>query len=157
MTSCELVDEKFYSHHYNQRKPFWLTNAYRNDQNITFRETFAIKDSKDVRLFRDDNQQKPKTISGKLLGDGKLREASDGEVNFDIPDEMLIKDPSDPVGLNIDFTYSNMLHNLNDKHYLTEKSMLAPMNEGVNIINDKMLTVNPGEQVMYHSCDSVCK
>ncbi|GKG05739.1 ATP-dependent DNA helicase PIF1-like protein, partial [Tanacetum coccineum] len=91
------------------------------------------------------------------LGDGNLGDANDGEAKIDIPDKMLIKDSSDLVGSIIDFTYPNMLDNLDDNNYFTEKSILAPTNEAVDTINDKMLKVILGEQVTYYSCDSVCK
>ncbi|GJW83213.1 ATP-dependent DNA helicase PIF1-like protein [Tanacetum coccineum] len=91
------------------------------------------------------------------LGDNNLGDANDGEAKIDIPDEILIKDSSDPVGSIIDFTYPNMLDNLDDNNYFTEKSILAPTNEVVETINDKMLKVILGEQVTYYSCDNVCK
>ncbi|GJZ47648.1 putative PIF1 DNA helicase/replication protein A1-like protein [Tanacetum coccineum] len=56
------------------------------------------------------------------LGDGDLGDANDGEDKIDIPDEMLIKDSSDPVGSIIDFTYPNMLDNLDDNNYFIEKA-----------------------------------
>lgn len=91
------------------------------------------------------------------LGDGKLGKPNDGEVDIDIPDEMLIKESSDPEGSIIDFTYPKILDNLDDNKYFTEKAILAPTNEVVDSINEKMLSVIPGEQVTYYSCDSVCK
>ncbi|GJT70427.1 ATP-dependent DNA helicase PIF1-like protein [Tanacetum coccineum] len=53
------------------------------------------------------------------LGDGNLGDVNNGEAKIDIPDEMLIKDSSDPVGSIIDFTYPNMLDNLDDNNYFT--------------------------------------
>ncbi|GJZ39680.1 ATP-dependent DNA helicase PIF1-like protein [Tanacetum coccineum] len=91
------------------------------------------------------------------LGDGNLGDANNGEAKIDILDEMIINDSSDPVGLVIDFTYPNMLDNLDDNKYFTKKAILSPTNEVVDTINDKMLKVIPGEQVTYYSCDSVCK
>nr|GEX87003.1 DNA helicase [Tanacetum cinerariifolium] len=82
------------------------------------------------------------------LRDGNLGDVNDGEAKIDIPNEMLIKDSSDPIGSVIDFTYSNMLDNLENKKYFIEKSILAPTSEVVDTINDKMLKVIPGEQVM---------
>ncbi|GKC16605.1 ATP-dependent DNA helicase PIF1-like protein [Tanacetum coccineum] len=91
------------------------------------------------------------------LGDGNLGDANDSKAKIYIPDEMLINDSSDPVGSIIDFTYPNMLDNLDDNIYFTEKAILAPTNEAVNTINDKMLAIIPSEQVTYYSCDSACK
>ncbi|GJZ67529.1 ATP-dependent DNA helicase PIF1-like protein [Tanacetum coccineum] len=73
---------------------------------------------KDVNVIRD--------FAKRILkpGDGKLGEANDDEVNIDIHDEMLIKDSSDPVTSNIDFTYPNMLDNLDDHKYVIKKPYL---------------------------------
>ncbi|GKC63623.1 ATP-dependent DNA helicase PIF1-like protein, partial [Tanacetum coccineum] len=105
----------------------------------------------------DDNEIKDFAEWILKLGDNNLGDANDGEAKIDIPDEILIKDSSDPVGSIIDFTYPNMLDNLDDNNYFTEKSILAPTNEVVETINDKMLKVILGEQVTYYSCDNVCK
>ncbi|GKC52599.1 ATP-dependent DNA helicase PIF1-like protein [Tanacetum coccineum] len=50
---------------------------------------------------------------------GNLRDTNDGEAKIEIPNEMLIKDSSDLVGSFIDFTYPNMLDNLDDNKYFT--------------------------------------
>ncbi|GKA16513.1 ATP-dependent DNA helicase PIF1-like protein [Tanacetum coccineum] len=46
--------------------------------------------------------------------DGKLREANDGEVDIDVPKEILIDEADDPVSSIIDFNYPNILDNIND-------------------------------------------
>ncbi|GKC15909.1 ATP-dependent DNA helicase PIF1-like protein, partial [Tanacetum coccineum] len=90
------------------------------------------------------------------LGDGNLGDANDGEAKIDIPDEMIIKDSSDPVGSVIDFTYPNMLDNRRQQIF-HKKAILSPTNKVVDTKTDKMLKVIPGEQVTYYSCDNVCK
>nr|GEV73004.1 60S ribosomal protein L19-1 [Tanacetum cinerariifolium] len=80
------------------------------------------------------------------LRDGNLGDTNDGEAKIDIPDEMLINDSSDLVGSIIDFTYPNMLDNLDDNIYFTEKAILAPTNEVVDTINDKMLAIIPANK-----------
>ncbi|GJZ44958.1 ATP-dependent DNA helicase PIF1-like protein [Tanacetum coccineum] len=46
--------------------------------------------------------------------DGELGEANDGEVSIDVPEELLIDAVDDPVTSIIDFTYLNLLDNIND-------------------------------------------
>nr|GEV58175.1 hypothetical protein [Tanacetum cinerariifolium] len=46
--------------------------------------------------------------------DGELREANDGEVDIDVPEDILIDEAHDPVSSIIDFTYPNILDNIND-------------------------------------------
>nr|GEU32069.1 hypothetical protein [Tanacetum cinerariifolium] len=48
------------------------------------------------------------------VGDGELGEANDGEVSIDVPEELLIDAVDDPVTSIIDFTYPNLLNNINN-------------------------------------------
>ncbi|GKD85968.1 ATP-dependent DNA helicase PIF1-like protein, partial [Tanacetum coccineum] len=71
--------------------------------------------------------------------------------------EILIHDVDDPVTSIIDFTYPNILDNINDPGYLQEKEILVPTNEVVDNINEKLLEKFPGEEMVYLSCDSIYK
>nr|GEZ02568.1 ATP-dependent DNA helicase PIF1-like [Tanacetum cinerariifolium] len=90
-------------------------------------------------------------------GDGQLGEANDGEVSIDVPEELLIDAVDDPVTSIIDFTYPNLLNNINNPSYFQEKAILAPTNEVVDTINDHLLNKFPGEEMVYLSCDSIDK
>ncbi|GJY34350.1 hypothetical protein Tco_0418819 [Tanacetum coccineum] len=91
------------------------------------------------------------------IGDGELGEANDGEVSIDVPEELLIDAVDDPVTSIIDFTYPNLLNNINDSSYFQEKAILAPTNEVVDTINDHLLNKFPREEMVYLSCDSIDK
>nr|GEU36289.1 replication protein A 70 kDa DNA-binding subunit B [Tanacetum cinerariifolium] len=75
--------------------------------------------------------------------DGELGEANDGEVLIHVPEELLIDAVDDPVTSIIDFTYPNLLNNINNSSYFQEKAILAPTNEVVDIINDHLLNKFP--------------
>ncbi|GJV60429.1 ATP-dependent DNA helicase PIF1-like protein, partial [Tanacetum coccineum] len=49
--------------------------------------------------------------------DRELGEANDGEVSIDVPEELLIDAVHDPVTSVIEFTYPNLLNNINDPSY----------------------------------------
>ncbi|GKC22403.1 ATP-dependent DNA helicase PIF1-like protein [Tanacetum coccineum] len=51
------------------------------------------------------------------VGDGELGEPNDGEVSIDLPDEIVVDASDDPVTSIIDFTYPNILDNINDPSY----------------------------------------
>nr|GEW57388.1 hypothetical protein [Tanacetum cinerariifolium] len=51
------------------------------------------------------------------VGDRELGEANDGEVSIDVPEELLIDLVDDPVTSIIDFTYPNLLNNINNPSY----------------------------------------
>ncbi|XP_076936999.1 uncharacterized protein LOC143604386 [Bidens hawaiensis] len=73
------------------------------------------------------------------LGEGKLGGDNDGNAIIEIPDDLLIRDSSDPLSDLIDF------------------GILAPLNEVVEEINDIFLCMFPGEEVEYLSSDSLDK
>nr|GEX38743.1 NADH-ubiquinone oxidoreductase chain 2 [Tanacetum cinerariifolium] len=89
--------------------------------------------------------------------DGELGEANDEEVSIDVPEELLIDTVDDPVTSIIDFTYPNLLNNINNPSYFQEKAILAPTNEVVDTINDHLLNKFSGEEMVYLSCDSIDK
>ena len=43
------------------------------------------------------------------IGEGKLREPNDGEDEINIPDDLLIKDYSNPIEAIVNFTYPSSL------------------------------------------------
>ena len=91
------------------------------------------------------------------VGDGEVGDPNDGEVSIDVPSEILIDAADDPVQSIIDFTYPNLLDNIDDPTYFQEKAILAPTNEVVDSINERLLDKFPGEEMVYLSCDSVDK
>ncbi|GJX44769.1 ATP-dependent DNA helicase PIF1-like protein [Tanacetum coccineum] len=76
--------------------------------------------------------------------DGELGEHYDGEVSIDLPEEILIDAVDDPVTSIIDFTYPNIMYNINDPSYFQEKVILAPTNEVVDNINEHLPENFPG-------------
>ncbi|XP_021980197.1 ATP-dependent DNA helicase pif1-like [Helianthus annuus] len=65
------------------------------------------------------------------LGDGLLGEENDGEIDIEIPDDLLIHDQ--------------------------QRAILAPTNEVVDSINKELLESLPGEEKVYFSSDSLCQ
>nr|GEW43771.1 hypothetical protein [Tanacetum cinerariifolium] len=64
------------------------------------------------------------------VGDGDIGEHYDGKVCIDLPEEFLLDTVDDPVTSIVDFTYLNILDNINDPSYFQEKAILAPMSRG---------------------------
>ncbi|GJY83835.1 ATP-dependent DNA helicase PIF1-like protein [Tanacetum coccineum] len=77
----------------------------------------------------------------------KLGEENDGEVEIDVPEEILIDQADDPVSSIVDFNYPNILDNIHDPSYFKEKAVLAPTNEVVDNINEHLLDKFPGEEM----------
>ncbi|GKA15053.1 ATP-dependent DNA helicase PIF1-like protein [Tanacetum coccineum] len=91
------------------------------------------------------------------LRDGELGEENDGEVDIDVPEEILINEADDLIFSIVDFTYPNILDNINDLSYFKERVVLAPTNKVVDNINEHLLDKFPGEEMVYLSYDSVDK
>ena len=90
------------------------------------------------------------------IGEGKEGGANDGETTIVIPNDILINDPVDPIGSLIQFVYPSILENSKNPTYFQERAILAPKNEVVHEINDRLLQKFPGVQKEYLSCDSLC-
>ncbi|CAH1428835.1 unnamed protein product [Lactuca virosa] len=91
------------------------------------------------------------------IGEGKRGGPNDGETIIDIPNDILINDPDDPIGSLIEFVYPSILEKYNSTNYLQERAILAPKNEVVQEINDRLLNKFPGDEVEYLSSDSLCQ
>ncbi|GKE91351.1 ATP-dependent DNA helicase PIF1-like protein [Tanacetum coccineum] len=89
--------------------------------------------------------------------DGEIREHYDGEVSIDLPEEILLDAADDPVTSIVDFTYLNILDNINDSSYFQKKVILASTNEVVDNMNEHLLEKFPREEMVYVSNDSVDK
>ncbi|XP_022032758.1 uncharacterized protein LOC110933865 [Helianthus annuus] len=75
------------------------------------------------------------------VGEGNVGGSNYGEAIIEIPPELLIDSISNPISSLIDFVYP---------------AILAPKNEVVHEINDRLLALFPGEEKEYLSSDSLC-
>ncbi|XP_019163181.1 PREDICTED: uncharacterized protein LOC109159536 [Ipomoea nil] len=91
------------------------------------------------------------------IGGGTLGNSSDGEVDFTIPDEFLLRSDDDPIATIADNTFPGFGRGNEDLSYLKDSAKLAPTLDVVDSINKYMNDHNPAEGRTYLSCDSVCK
>ncbi|XP_022031323.1 uncharacterized protein LOC110932284 [Helianthus annuus] len=89
------------------------------------------------------------------LGYGLLGGPNDGEVEMEIPDDLLILDQVNPISSLISFTYPDMQKFLWDSNYFQQRAILAPTNEVVDSINTELLNSMAGEEKIYLSSDSL--
>ncbi|XP_076884129.1 uncharacterized protein LOC143533156 [Bidens hawaiensis] len=90
------------------------------------------------------------------IGEGNVGGTNDGEAQIEIPQDLLIKHSSDPVSELIDFVYPSILQNFQKQNYFYERAILAPKNDIVQEIDDRLLSIFPGEERKYLSSNSVC-
>ncbi|XP_022040970.1 ATP-dependent DNA helicase PIF2-like [Helianthus annuus] len=91
------------------------------------------------------------------LGDGLLGEGNDGEIDIEIPDDLLIHDQVNPISSLISFIYPGMNKFLWDLTYFQQRAILGPTNEVVDSINKELLESLPGKEKVYFSLDSLCQ
>ncbi|XP_076951359.1 uncharacterized protein LOC143624673 [Bidens hawaiensis] len=138
-----------------------IVNAFLSSSYI-WKNCKVLKLTKNMRLTvgsKDPNIEETRLFAEWLLkiGEGKLGGPNHGEVQIDIPYDILIKDSVDPTSALIEFVYPSILQNYKKKDFFQERAILAPKNEVVQEINDMLLARFPGEHKEYLSFDSIDK
>ncbi|XP_021975067.1 uncharacterized protein LOC110870171 [Helianthus annuus] len=90
------------------------------------------------------------------IGEGNVGGVNDGNAILQIPEDLLIKHSSDPISELIEFVYPSLIYNFNEQNYFHQRAILAPTNDVVQEINDRMLSLFPGVEKEYLSSDSIC-
>ncbi|XP_076941146.1 uncharacterized protein LOC143610590 [Bidens hawaiensis] len=90
------------------------------------------------------------------IGEGNVGGNNDGEATIEIPEDLLIKDSSDPISDLIEFVYPSVLDNFNDLNFFHEREILAPKNNVFQEINERMFSIFPGDEREYLSSDCIC-
>ncbi|XP_076945656.1 uncharacterized protein LOC143616821 [Bidens hawaiensis] len=90
------------------------------------------------------------------IGEGNVGGNNDGEATIEIPEDLLIKDSLDPISDLIEFVYPSVLDNFNDLNFFHERAILAPKNDVVQEINERMLSIFPVDEGEYLSSDIIC-
>jgi ATP-dependent DNA helicase PIF1 len=90
------------------------------------------------------------------IGDGNIGDADDECSTLQIPNDFLIKDPTNPLAAIVESTYPSLLRNMTDPAFFKDRAILAPKNAIVDTINGYILETIPGEETEYLSYDSPC-
>ncbi|KAK9724272.1 hypothetical protein RND81_05G060200 [Saponaria officinalis] len=95
--------------------------------------------------------------SSSLWSSCKVGLDNDGEVILELPDEILIKNTRDPIASIVASTYPSLETQLGNSQYFQERAILAPTHDIVELVNDYVLSLIPGEEKIYLSSDEICK
>lgn len=90
------------------------------------------------------------------IGDGTIGDSSDVDIAITVPDDLLIPSHGDPLAAIVYSTGPNLFNNIHDPSFFTNRAILAPTNPIVDVINQYVLDLMPGEDRTYLSCDSPC-
>ncbi|KAF7827231.1 uncharacterized protein G2W53_018395 [Senna tora] len=115
-------------------------------QNMRLRSQSSSHDEDEVKEFADWLLN---------VGEGKVNELNDGEVEIEIPNKLLITDFNDPIAAIISSTYPSLQENYINAEYLKDMAILAPTLEIVEEVNQHILSQLPGEERIYLSSDSI--
>ncbi|KAM0851549.1 hypothetical protein ACQ4PT_052350 [Festuca glaucescens] len=112
----------------------------------------------------DPNVQAEATAFAKWVlsvGDGTVpavsRQGESDPTWITIPDEHLLHTDGDKIAAIVDSVYVGFLSRYSDPAYLTERAILTPTNELAETVNTHVLSMLPGEEREYLSCDSTGK
>jgi hypothetical protein len=72
-----------------------------------------------------------------------------------IPDEHLVHTNVDKIPAIVDSVYIDFLNRFSDPNYLKERAILTPTNEIAEDVNKHVISMVPGEEKEYLSCDSI--
>ncbi|XP_076936936.1 uncharacterized protein LOC143604296 [Bidens hawaiensis] len=89
------------------------------------------------------------------IGERNLGGPNDGQSIVDIPDDLLILISSDPIDDLLQFVYPDILDRFIELTYFQDQALLAPLNEVVQEIIDRILALFPSNKVEYLSSDSL--
>ncbi|XP_057804862.1 uncharacterized protein LOC131020156 [Salvia miltiorrhiza] len=90
------------------------------------------------------------------VGDGILGGPNDGEVDIELPDDILIKYSGDPIAAIVDEIYSSFSSCSDNPTYLLERAILAPTLNVIESINQYMVSLNECEGRQYLNSDKTC-
>jgi hypothetical protein len=88
------------------------------------------------------------------IGDGSIGEDNDVNIKLKIPDDLLLQSTGDHVASMVEYVYPSLLDSMHETSYFQDRAILTPRNATVEEINDYMMSLIPGEEKIYLSCDS---
>jgi ATP-dependent DNA helicase PIF1 len=88
------------------------------------------------------------------IGDGGIGEDNDEYIKVKIPDDLLIHCSGDPIASIVECIYPSLINNMHETSFFQDRAILTPKNVTVEEINDYVLSLIPGEEMTYLSCDS---
>lgn len=95
------------------------------------------------------------------VGDGKIAAVRrEGEIEptwIKIPRDLLLMTDGDKISCVVDAVYPELAMRLSDPQYLHARAILTPTNEAADTINSYVVSLVPGEEKEYLSCDRISK
>ncbi|XP_024190810.1 uncharacterized protein LOC112194807 isoform X4 [Rosa chinensis] len=88
------------------------------------------------------------------VGDGSEQVINDEMIR--LPECMVVPWESDQsINLIIDEVFPNLGDHVNDARYMVDRALITPINDDVDVLNEKIIYMFPGEEITLYSFDSV--
>ncbi|KAK9665931.1 hypothetical protein RND81_14G146800 [Saponaria officinalis] len=125
----------------------------------------VLKLKKNMRLTHGINEENAAELAEFTkwvldIGDGKIpttaKLGEDEKTWISIPEDMLIENTDDPIASIVEEVYPQLLEKYTDPLYLQERAILAPKNDNAEQVNNYILRLIPGEEVISKSVDRIC-
>ncbi|XP_057448844.1 uncharacterized protein LOC130740306 [Lotus japonicus] len=89
------------------------------------------------------------------LGDGTIKPIDDDDSIIEVPSDLLVRESDNPLLELVNFSYPNVVANLENHEYFEQRALLAPTLESVEEVNNSMLPMIPREETKYLSYDTL--
>ncbi|XP_045793087.1 uncharacterized protein LOC123888169 [Trifolium pratense] len=127
-----------------------------------WKHCIVLELTKNMRLkgdSADKSQSELKEFADWILkiGDGLIDSDENGEAQIQIPEDLCNLEVDDPLLSLVNFVYPDVVTNYGQPAYFEDQAILAPTLEVVEDVNDYVLSLIPGEEKTYFSCDTPCK
>ena len=91
------------------------------------------------------------------IGDGVIGGPNDGEVNIDLPTDIILAESGDPLQNIVKSIYPSYMDNKYLSCHLHDRAILAPTLDVVDLVNQCMISLDQSDGRVYLSSDSISK
>ncbi|XP_033137451.1 ATP-dependent DNA helicase PIF2-like [Brassica rapa] len=91
------------------------------------------------------------------IGDGNINQPNDGEVDIDIPEDLLITECENPIEAIVNEVYGTSFAEKRDPKFFKERAILSPRNQDVDSTNEYMLSQLSGSILVFKILNFVAK
>jgi ATP-dependent DNA helicase PIF1 len=127
-----------------------------------WRRCTVLRLTQNMRLQFSENSEQNKSLHEFAkwildIGDGNLGHSTDGESIIEIPEDLCVKTTGNYIGDIVEVTYPSVVTNIGDYTFFQDRAILAPTLLFVEKVNDYIMSLLPGDEQEYLSCDTICK
>jgi hypothetical protein len=123
----------------------------------SLRMSYLWNSMRHLKLVRNMRAKNDPWFAEYLLRIGRGSEEANGDGEIRLPNDICIPQTGEDTDLDklIDCIFPALNANMSNKSYITSRVILSQRNDWVDMINMKMISCFQGDEMVYHSFDSV--